>query len=290
MRKKDIYHSPDWYEKRCKDENFGSPIIKKMFMNDIEDYVDKNCTDEENIHKYRERWESTEFQITYGMRIGEIYLEEIKRDDKIEWKRIIKGIGDDEEYFDELIDKIARQTLGGKDKLLHSTILKIRKEKQKPLSIKKRLRALRLNPHASSHGALVEDTTLHTWSNPYGGQEDYYKENTNHSLVITLLECVKERMKLIVLYEMEGINIKLRRHIDRGMKVDKLLQKGVDENELSLATMLSIGKMRDYRKAMKEYTRGKKGLVDTDKAAEEIIKIFGKNKREDIKSKIEGFE
>jgi hypothetical protein len=93
-------------------------------------------------------------------------------------------------------------------------------------------------------------------------------------------------MKLIVLYEMEGINKKLRRHLERGVEVGKLLQRGIDEDQLSIATMLSIGKMRDYRKAMEEYTRGKKGLVDTDNASEEIIKIFGKKKRKDIK----GFE
>ena len=286
MRGKTIYHSPYWYEKRCKDENLGSPKSKVMLINDIGDYIDKTCTDEENIHKYRERWESTEFQIENGMRIGEICLEEIKKDDKVSWNRIIKGIGDDEEYFDELVEDIARQILGGKDKLLHATILKIRKEKQKPLSIKKRTRALTINPFASSHGPLVEDNSLHTWSNPYGNQEDYYKELTNHSLVITLLECVKERMMLIVLYEIEGINKKLRRHIDRGVEVDKLLQRGIDENQLSIATMLSIGKMRDYNKALHKYIRGKKGLVDTGNASDEIIKIFGKKKRKDIK----GFE
>jgi len=286
VRKKDIYHSPDWYEKRCKDENFGSPILKKMLKSDTRDRWDPQLHDIENLALYQEYWDSGEFQLRHGVRIGEIFLEEMKKDDKVNWNRLIKGIGDDEEYFDELIDKIARQTLGGKDKLLHSTILKIRKEKQKPLSIQKRIRALKINPHASSHGALVEDTTLHTWSNPYGGQEDYYKENTNHSLVITLLECVKERMKLIVLYEIEGINIKLRRHIDRGMKVDKLLQKGVDDNQLSIATMLSIGKMRDYNKALHEYIRGKKGLVDTDKATEKINKLLRKDKRRDTK----GFE
>jgi len=209
------------------------------------------------------------------MRIGEICLEEIKTDDKVSWNRIIKGIGDDEEYFDELVEDIARQTLGGKDKLLHATILKIRKEKQKPLSIKKRTRALTINPFASSHGPLVEDNSLHTWSNPYGNQKEYYKELTNHSLVITLLECVKERMMLIVLYEIEGI-----------VEVDKLLQIGIDENQLSIATMLSISKMRDYNKALHKYIRGKKGLVDTENASDEIIKIFGKKKRKDIK----GFE
>lgn len=286
MRGKTIYHSPDWYEKKCMNENFGSPRTKKMLKSDARDNWDGDALDAENIDWYRELWDSKEFQLTHAVRIGEIYLEEIKADDKVSWKRFIKGIGDDEEYFDELIDKIARQTLGGKDKLLHSTILKIRIEKQKPLSIKKRLQALKLNPHASSHGALVEDTTLHTWSNPYGNQEDYYKELTNHLLVITLLECVKERMKLIVLYEMEGINKKLRRHIDRGVKVEELLQKDVSENELSLATMLSIGKMRDYTKAVEEYNRETKGLVDTDKATEKINKLLRKDKRRDTK----GFE
>ena len=71
-----------------------------------------------------------------------------------------------------------------------------------------------------------------------------------------------------------------------GVEVNKLLQKGVDENQLSIATMLSIGKMRDYNKALHEYIRGKKGLVDTDKATEKINKLLRKDKRRDTK----GFE
>jgi len=62
VKKKSIYHSPYWYEKRCNDENLGSPKSKVMLINDIGDYIDKTCTDEENIHNYRERWESTEFK------------------------------------------------------------------------------------------------------------------------------------------------------------------------------------------------------------------------------------
>jgi len=44
--------------------------------------------------------------------------------------------------------------------------------------------------------------------------------------------------------------------------------------------------MRDYNKALHEYIRGKKGLVDTDKATEKINKLLRKDKRRDTK----GFE
>ena len=286
MKDKSLYHSPGWYEEKCLNEDFRSPVIKKMLKSDTRDRWDPQLHDIENIALYQEYWDSGEFQIRHAVRIGEICLEEIKSDDKINWNRFIKGIDDDTEYFSDVIDKIARQSLGGTDKLLHSTILKIRREKQKPLSIKKRIRMLKINPYASSHGALVEDTTLHTWSNPYGSQKDYYKEMTNHLLVMALLDSVKERMKLILLYEIEGINKKIRRHLERGIEVDTLLQGNVDENELSLATMLSIGKIRDYIKAMNEYNRVTRDLVDTDKATEKINKLLGIEK----KGKIKGFE
>jgi len=286
MKDKSLYHSPGWYEGRCLNEDFGSPKTKKMLKSDARDRWDNQLRDIENIALYQEYWDSEEFQLRHGVRIGEIFLEEMKKDDKVNWNRLIKGISDDTEFFSDLIDDIARQSLGGKDKLLHSTILKIRKEKQKPLQMKKRLRALKLNIYASSQGALAEDTTLHTWCNPYGSQKDYYKELTNHLLVLALLDSVKERMKLILLYEVEGINKKIRRHLERGIEVEKLLQVGVDENELSIATMLSIGKIRDYKKAMNEYNRATRDLVDTEKATETINKLLGKEK----KQKLKGFE
>ena len=117
-------------------------------------------------------------------------------------------------------------------------------------------------------------------------QKDYYKELTNHLLVMGLLDSVKERMKLVLLYEIEAVNKKIRRHLERGIEVEKLLQGNVDENELSLATMLSIGKIRDYKKAMNEYNRSTRDLVDTDEATETINKLLGKEEKRELK----GFE
>ena len=137
MMAKEIYHSPDWYEARVS-EDYINPAVKHMLINDVGDEYDSHANDEELVEYYYQRWNSVDFIRSYGDRIGEIYIEEMRLDNQDEYKEMTLGYGTGEETYLQIVDEIARDLLMGSDKKLILFKKRIREEAQKPLQKKRR--------------------------------------------------------------------------------------------------------------------------------------------------------
>ena len=56
-----VYHTPDWYEEHCTEEDGGSPMFRFMLKNDMA-FIgadnDPHANYQEKAHIYREKWDS----------------------------------------------------------------------------------------------------------------------------------------------------------------------------------------------------------------------------------------
>ena len=242
---KEIYHSPDWYKDRVS-EDYCNPKVKHMLVNDVGDDFDANANDEELVGYYEERWDSIDFISSYGNRINEIYIEEMRLDNQVLYKGMIMGYGQGEETYLKVVDEIARDLLIGSDNKLILLMKRIRQEAQKPLHAKKRQKQLSKFFTTKGMKAVDEDERFFTWNNPIGDQKDYKKELNYHLCITSLMSAVEERIKMIAVEEIKTIKNIRAAHIERMEAVDKLFAGNIDGGWVSKWLQIPIREQNNF--------------------------------------------
>ena len=286
-----IYHSPEWYEKRVS-EDYINPKVKHMLINDIGDDFDANATDEELIGYYEERWASPDFQHSYGHRISEIHVEEMRLDNQVLYKGIIMGYGTGEETYLRIVDEIARDMLMGSDKKLILFKKRIREEAQKPLQKKARQRLQ--NKFLSTKGmkAIDEDERFFTWNNPIGDQKDYKKELHYHLSFTSLMSAVEERIKMIAVEEIKTIRTIRAAHTERMKGVDKNYGGAIDDGWVSKWLQIPIREqssfVNEFEKRVEEIKKETEAQQSNEGDMKKVEAIM--NQRDDNVKRPTGFE
>ena len=286
-----IYHSPEWYEKRVS-EDYINPKVKHMLINDIGDDFDANATDEELIGYYEERWASPDFQHSYGHRISEIHVEEMRLDNQVLYKGIIMGYGTGEETYLRIVDEIARDMLMGSDKKLILFKKRIREEAQKPLQKKARQRLQ--NKFLSTKGmkAIDEDERFFTWNNPIGDQKDYKKELHYHLCITSLMSAVEERIKMIAVEEIKTIRTIRAAHTERMKGVDKNYGGAIDDGWVSKWLQIPIREqssfVNEFEKRVEEIKKETEAQQSNEGDMKKVEAIM--NQRDDNVKRPTGFE
>ena len=286
-----IYHSPEWYEKRVS-EDYINPKVKHMLINDIGDDFDANATDEELIGYYEERWASPDFQHSYGHRISEIHVEEMRLDNQVLYKGIIMGYGTGEETYLRIVDEIARDMLMGSDKKLILFKKRVREEAQKPLQKKARQRLQ--NKFLSTKGmkAIDEDERFFTWNNPIGDQKDYKKELHYHLCITSLMSAVEERIKMIAVEEIKTIRTIRAAHTERMKGVDKNYGGAIDDGWVSKWLQIPIREqssfVNEFEKRVEEIKKETEAQQSNEGDMKKVEAIM--NQRDDNVKRPTGFE
>ena len=286
-----IYHSPEWYEKRVS-EDYINPKVKHMLINDIGDDFDANSTDEELIGYYEERWASPDFQHSYGHRISEIHVEEMRLDNQVLYKGIIMGYGTGEETYLRIVDEIARDILMGRDEKLILFKKRIREEAQKPLQKKARQRLQ--NKFLSTKGmkAIDEDERFFTWNNPIGDQKDYKKELHYHLCITSLMSAVEERIKMIAVEEIKTIRTIRAAHTERMKGVDKNYGGAIDDGWVSKWLQIPIREqssfVNEFEKRVEEIKKETEAQQSNEGDMKKVEAIM--NQRDDNVKRPTGFE
>lgn len=291
MMAKEIYHSPDWYEARVS-EDYINPAVKHMLINDVGDEYDSHANDEELVEYYYQRWNSVDFIRSYGDRIGEIYIEEMRLDNQDEYKEMTLGYGTGEETYLQIVDEIARDLLMGSDKKLILFKKRIREEAQKPLQKKRRQQIE--NKFLSYKGMkpVDEDERFFTWNNPIGDKKDYKKELHYHLCFISLMSAVEERLKMIVVEEIKTIRTIRADHTERMNEVEKFFSEDIDGGWVSKWLQLPIREQINFVNEFEKRVEEIRNITEAQPSNEDAIKIVGDilNKADDNVKRLTGFE
>ena len=286
-----IYHSPEWYEKRVS-EDYINPKVKHMLINDIGDDFDANATDEELIGYYEERWASPDFQHSYGHRISEIHVEEMRLDNQVLYKGIIMGYGTGEETYLRIVDEIARDMLMGSDKKLILYKKRVREEAQKPLQKKQRQRMQNKFLTTKGMKAVDEDETFFTWNNPIGDQKDYKKELHYHLCITSLMSAVEERIKMIAVEEIKTIRTIRAAHTERMKDVDKVFVGAINDGWVSKWLQIPIREqssfVNEFEKRVEEIKKETEAQQSNEGDMKKVEAIM--NQRDDNVKRPTGFE
>ena len=248
-----VFHSPAWYYTKTKDEYFTSPLVKTMLQNDAGDMWDNKATDEENITFYEELWndEIAFFEYHGQQDVYEILLKDMKELDIIAYNELKGEIESSETYYDELIEKIARDILNGSQNLLLQKLKQIRKNDESGKAYNKKQRAkdsLRLSYKDGVAHKLTEKKQLFNFKMPFGCDEDWQKEINHHSVVLTLLEGVKEKMKQIIDIEKNTINKVMAMHEERLNELLNNTNLKIDGRWVNRITLATIHNQNQYQK------------------------------------------
>ena len=272
-----IQHSPNWYRLRCKDEMMPTPMLRQMLENDMEHFsdFDNKANDEENIDTYEEDYNKAENQRTYGARMMEIFFEEVKTDDRPMYQRMKKDINDDEVYYDNEVEKIARAILNGNPKPMYVMLKKIKKENEregKAYNKKDKKFDTLSNKARQDWKRIKEEPVLFTWKEKKGCDRDYEKEINHHGTTIAFLQALREKMKGIVLEEIKILETVAMKHVDRLDFLTEMTTKEVDETWINRWTMQSIRNMHLYNKTNKMIAIS--GKQSVDKTSTELSERF----------------
>lgn len=248
---KRIWHTPEWYFSKCKDEKL-SGRIKGMLLDDMGDSFDSKSNDNELISLYAEHYKTTDFLKHNAHRISEIEIEDLKDIDKVQYLEITRGYGDTEKQYLNAVDDIAKDLLNGGTAQLNKYIKAIRQEAEKPLRIKKKEQNRVIYKNASGKDGLNEDESIFTWNEIIGSQKDYSKE-TNYITCITLLMIsVEKRMDMIAKENIKNITLKRKQLMNRLEKVSNVSKSDFDEGWVSRWLMLPINEMLGFNELFDE--------------------------------------
>ena len=288
--KDEIFHSPLYYYHKCKDEDLPH-ALSVMLENDCADDYDPIARDIENISNYQERWDSKEFVMYWGEKLYEIYLQDLRIVDLAAYKKTIGEITSEEEHYDKLIDKIARDILNGSEKLLLQNLKQIRKNDESGGAYNKQKKSrssLQTATFSKYTEALKEKNNLFTYKEAGGCNEDWQKEINHHSVVITMLEGVKEKMKQIIDIEKNIINKTMAIHTERLNELLTKTSNRVQEEWINRITLMTIEGQNNYQKnkaiVHKEFLENEK---ENQISKEDIKTILNKNIKKD---ELHGFE
>ena len=179
-----LYHTPEWYKKRCGDDNDLTPIVRTMLKSDMGGAYDKKALDIENVAFYeRDVWDTADFVRGRTTEIQDVILKDARDDDIVMYKKLIGEISSEEEHYDTLVEKIARRLLAGSDDELRKTIRQIRKFDESGKAYNKKQRE-RLNLKgwdiSTDKERLHRDDKLFSWREERGCNEDWTKETNHH--------------------------------------------------------------------------------------------------------------
>ena len=287
----DVYHSPDWYRERC-NEDYTNPIVLKMLKSDCADYYDDTSNPEELVHNYQERWDSTDFQSFYAYRMNELFLEELRTENKVYYHAMKMGYGATEETYLKIVDEIARDMLMGSDKKLILYKKRVREEAQKPLQKKQRQRMQ--NKFLSTKGmkAIDEDETFFTWNNPIGDQKDYKKELHYHLSFTSLMSAVEERIKMIAVEEIKTIRTIRAAHTERMKDVDKVFVGAINDGWVSRWLQIPIREQSNFVNEIEKRVEEIKKETEAQQSNEDDMKNIEAimNKKDGKVKGLTGFE
>ena len=285
-----IFHSPLYYQAKCKDDDMPH-ALSVMLENDCGDYYDPALHDIENINNYEERWESKEFIEFWGVKMYEIYLQDLRVIDLATYKKAIGEITSEVEHYDKLIDKIARDVLNGSEKLLLQNLKQIRKNNESGGAYnkeKKKRSSLQTAVFGKDLEALKEKNNLFTYKEAGGCNEDWQKEINHHSVVITMLEGVKEKMKQIIDIEKNIINKTMAIHTERLNELLTKTSNRVQEEWINRITLMTIEGQNNYQKNKAiVHTEFLENEKENEISKEDIKRILNKNIKKD---ELHGFE
>ena len=250
-----IWHTPEWYEYKIRDDN-GIGRVKSMLKSDCGDYYDPIQNDSENIQNYRDRYISDDFIEEHGSYLLELYLNDMKIINKMEYLSLTNKYGSHEETYLNIINKLAEECLVGNDEKLISTINQIRRTAEVPLSVKKRASQKRIYKIVQVKDGLKEDTTFFTWNDIFGSQKDYNKERNYLVCVTNLLVAVEKRIEMI---SNEKVKMLIKQKVDymnRLSKVVKVHHGDADKGWVTKHTYMPNNQMtlfnEEFEKSVKE--------------------------------------
>ena len=286
-----IWHTPQWYSSKCKDEKL-SGRIKGMLLDDLGDYFDNECNDEELIHLYNERYNTTDFIIENGNRISEIYIEDLKDIDKAQYLAITSGYGDTERQYLNVVDDIAKDLLNGGTTQLNKYIKSIRQEAEKPLKIKKKEQDRIIYKNTSGKDGVNEDEAIFTWNEIKGSQKDYSKEINYLTCITSLIISVEKRMDMITKENIKNSILKRKQLMNRLEKVSSVSKSDFDMGWVSRWLLLPINEMLNFNELfderIKELAKENKDEENTDDAIKKMNDLI--NGRNSPSIDTEGFE
>ena len=282
-----LHHTPEWYKKRCTEENNLTPIVRTMLKSDMLGEYDPDVLDIENITYYEtDVWDSNDFVKGRATEIQDVILKDMRDDDIVGYKKVIGDISSEEEHYDKLVEKISRRLLAGSDDELRKTIRQIRKFDESGKAYNKKQRE-RLNLKgwdiSTDKERLHRDDKLFSWREKQGCNEDWTKETNHHAVITTLIEGIKEKINNIVELETKTLDTIQKTHQDR---LDEMLSKTkstVENGWVNRITLMSIAMQNEYQTNRAQINKEIYTDKPLSKKQKQKIKdtIYGKQKKVD---------
>lgn len=289
--RQDVFHSPEWYRERCFHDKVNIKA-NSMLKSDCAEYYDSKAIPEELVDLYEERWNSPDFISFYAYRINEIYVEEMRLDNRVAYKGLMLGYGVGEETYLRVVDEIARDLLKGSDKDLILLKKRIREEAQKPLQKKKRQQMQ--NKFFSTKGmkAVDEDERFFTWNNPIGDQKDYSKELLYHLCITSFMSAVEERIKMIAVEEIKTLRTLKSDHTERMKDIDKVFVGAINDGWVSEWLQIPIREQNNFLSEFEKRVEKIKKETEDQQSNEDAIKTVRRilNREDSNPVDLTGFE
>ena len=275
-----LYHSPDWYRSRLS-EDYVNPKVKMMIKNDSGDWWDEKGIPEEWVGLYEEYWNTADFMHLWHVRIAEIFIEELRQENKAEYHGLIMGYGHGEEQYLKVVDEIARDMLIGSDKKLILFKKRIREEAQTPLQKKNKEKEIEFYGRSKGEDGLDEDEKQFTWNTTKGSQKDYYKELHYHICITSLMSAVEERIKMIGLEEIKTIKKIRATHTDRMEELEKIYTEDMSEGWVSKWLQIPIREqnnfVKQFEKNVEKVRKETEALQSNDDAMDRVQALMDRN-------------
>ena len=282
------YHTPEWYSKRVSEEGTAPKVIG-MLKHDCGDVWDSKGNPEENLALYEELFNSYDFQRWNAPRLAELYIEEMKQDNKAEYFAMRMGYSDTEERYLTVVNDIATDLLSGSDKQLLLYKKRLRSEYQSLRNSKKKKQERIMHGNVKGMKPVDEDETFFTWEKLFGGQKDYIRESEYHAVWIYLLNSVEKRMKMILADNLELVRDESKKHSKRLIELDAVISTELNRGSISRWLQLPIREMENFNELfadkIKEITNRVNAKQIDKKDLSAVDKIIKKQK-----TLLDGFE
>lgn len=263
--KGEIHHSPSWYRKRCDNEWMPTPMLKQALEVDCGDWWDQTETDDENITRYEEMWNTPAFIKNNYERVAELFFIEMKTDDRPTYQRYMKDISDDEIYYDNTIDKIARALMNGNQQPFFIMMRKIRRDSQRGGKYNKIGKGRASMKTAIGFGEMIkEDKTVFGYKEEGGCDTDYQKEINHLGVSISFLEGIQEKMKHIAAEEIKVVGMEMERLTERLEYMFDKTTNTIQSGWVNSETLMSVLSQHGYKKNGARLSDGAKQSIDKD--------------------------